>query len=383
MTRLSSTFKTFFKSEKTGGFLLILCTLLSIVLSNSDFGTTYTEFWHTNLGGHDISHWINDCLMSIFFLLISLELEREVYTGELSSLKNASLPVIAALGGVIVPSMIYALFNYNTPQLKGAGIPMATDIAFAIGVLSLLGNKVPIGLKVFLTALAVIDDLLAIIVIAVFYTNDFSVFHLMLSILVFGILIVLNRLKINMLLPYLIGGVILWICMYKSGIHPSLSGVLLAFAIPFGKGEKNSISYKLQHALHYPVALFIIPLFALANTCITFSPGWSEGIFNNVSIGIILGLLIGKPVGILIFSLIGIKIKICNLPEGVNKNHLLGGGVLAGIGFTMSIFITLLAFDDSATINNSKMAVLFSSTLAGILGAVLLSNIKDNSTQSR
>jgi NhaA family Na+:H+ antiporter len=383
MTRLSSTFKTFFKSEKTGGFLLILCTLLSIVLSNSDFGTTYTEFWHTNLGGHDISHWINDCLMSIFFLLIGLELEREVYTGELSSFKNASLPVIAALGGVIVPAMIYVIFNYNTPQLKGAGIPMATDIAFAIGVLSLLGNKVPIGLKVFLTALAVIDDLLAIIVIAVFYTNDFSVFHLMLSFLVFGILIVLNRLKINMLLPYLFGGIFLWICMYKSGIHPSLSGVLLAFAIPFGKGEKNSISYKLQHALHYPVALFIIPLFALANTCITFSPGWSEGIFNNVSIGIILGLLIGKPVGILIFSLIGIRIKICNLPEGVNKNHLLGGGVLAGIGFTMSIFITLLAFDDSATINNSKMAILFSSTLAGILGAVLLSNIKGNSTQSR
>jgi NhaA family Na+:H+ antiporter len=205
----------------------------------------------------------------------------------------------------------------------------------------------------------------------------------MLSFLVFGILIVLNRLKINMLLPYLIGGIFLWICMYKSGIHPSLSGVLLAFAIPFGKGEKNSISYELQHALHYPVALFIIPLFALANTCITFSPGWSEGIFNNVSIGIILGLLIGKPVGILIFSLIGIKIKICNLPEDVNMNHLLGGGVLAGIGFTMSIFITLLAFDDSATINNSKMAILFSSTLAGILGAVLLSNIKNNSTQSR
>ena len=197
MTKLSSTFKIFFKSEKTGGFLLILCTLLSIVLSNSDFGATYTEFWHTNLGGHDISHWINDCLMSIFFLLIGLELEREVYAGELSSLKNASLPVIAALGGVLVPALIYGLFNYNTPQLKGAGIPMATDIAFAIGVLSLLGNKVPIGLKVFLTALAVIDDLLAIIVIAVFYTNDFSVFHLMLSFLVFGILIVLNRLKIK------------------------------------------------------------------------------------------------------------------------------------------------------------------------------------------
>ena len=383
MTRLSSTFKNFFTSEKTGGFLLILCTLLSIALSNSDYGATYTEFWHTKLGGHDISHWINDCLMSIFFLLIGLELEREVYAGELSSYKKATLPAIAALGGVLVPTLIYALFNYNTPQIKGAGIPMATDIAFAIGVLSLLGNKVPTGLKIFLTALAVIDDLLAIIVIAVFYTNDFSLYYLMLSFLVFGILIVLNRLKINLLLPYLIGGVFLWICMYKSGIHPSLSGVLLAFAIPFGKGETNSISYKLQHALHYPVALFIIPLFALANTCITFSPGWSEGIFNNVSIGILLGLLIGKPVGIFIFSLVGIKINICNLPEGVNKKHLLGSGILAGIGFTMSIFITLLAFEDPTTINISKMAILFSSTMAGILGAVVLSNIKNNSTQPK
>ena len=375
MIKITSTFKAFFQSEKTGGFLLIGCTLFSIIITNSCFGGQYQNTWATLLCNHTLTEWINDALMSIFFLLIGLELEREIYAGELSSIKTASLPIIAAIGGVIVPASIYACFNFNTPYLSGTGIPMATDIAFAIGILSLLGNKVPVGLKVFLTALAVIDDLLAILVIAVFYTNTISSWYLFLSALIFVMLLLMNKMKINMLLPYLIGGILLWICMFHSGIHPTLSGVLLAFAIPFGKGDNKSISYKLQHALHYPVAFFIIPIFALANTCIVFTSNFSESMLHPINLGIIFGLLVGKPFGIMLFSKMSIKLKICSLPEDVNFKHLLGGGILAGIGFTMSIFICVLSFNNQEWINNAKMSVLIASSIAGIVGGITLNRI--------
>jgi NhaA family Na+:H+ antiporter len=374
--KLSRLFKDFFNSEKTGGILLICCTCLSMILANSAWGQHYIAFWENeSVSGHSIGHWINDGLMAIFFLLIGLELEREVYAGELSNFKNALFPVLCALGGVIIPAGIYFAFNAGSPTVDGVGIPMATDIAFAIGILSILGNKVPPSLKVFLTALAVIDDLCAIIVIAIFYTDSISFLHLSLSLGIFIILLVLNRLKIRNLIPYLIGGVGMWYFMLHSGVHATLSGVLLAFAIPFGNGDEKSTSYILQHFLHKPVAFIIIPLFALANTCIVFSPGWHEGLYTNESIGIIGGLALGKPIGIVVFGAIAVFTGICTLPAGLKWKHIGGVGFLGGIGFTMSIFITLLAFNDQEHISIAKISIIFASLISAVLGLILLNMI--------
>ncbi|HZX74352.1 MAG TPA: Na+/H+ antiporter NhaA, partial [Cyclobacteriaceae bacterium] len=266
--RLTPLFTEFFESEKAGSIILIACTLASLLIANSDFQIPYLNFWNYPAAGHDISHWVNDGLMTIFFLLIGLELEREIYIGELSSIKNALWPTIAALGGMVVPAGIYIYINYGTPTQSGMGIPMATDIAFAIGVLSLLGKRVPASLKVFLTALAVIDDLGAILIIAFFYSGGISLLYLSLALGIFLVLCILNRLKVYILLPYLIGGVAMWYCMLHSGVHATITGVMLAFAIPFSDGGESSISYKLQHWLHKPVSFLILPLFALANTCI-------------------------------------------------------------------------------------------------------------------
>ena len=252
--QLTKIFKEFFESEKAGGIILMLCTLLSLLLVNSSYSEAYLQIWHWPLFGENLEHWINDGLMAIFFLLIGLELEREVYNGELSNLKNALLPMMAALGGMILPVIIYFGFNIQKGSLTGAGIPMATDIAFALGILSLLGNRIPASLKVFLTALAVIDDLGAILVIAIFYTGSIIWINLLISLSIFLILLILNRMKVYKLLPYLIGGVFMWYFMLHSGVHATITGVLLAFAIPFGKGDESSISIKLQHFLHKPVA---------------------------------------------------------------------------------------------------------------------------------
>jgi NhaA family Na+:H+ antiporter len=310
--------------------------------------------------------------MAIFFLLIGLELEREVYIGELSNLKKALFPVFSAVGGVIVPAIIFLIYNYGTATQSGAGIPMATDIAFAIGMLALLGKSVPVSLKVFLTALAVIDDLCAILVIAFFYTSSISFLYLGISLLIFLILFVLNRMKINNLIPYLIGGVGMWYCMLHSGIHATLSGVMLAFVIPFGKGDVKSISYKLQHTLHNPVAFIIIPLFALANTCIIFGNDWTMALSSKLGVGIITGLVIGKPIGILLFSSIAVFIGICAVPEGLKWKHIAGASLLAGIGFTMSIFITMLAFSDNQQIDSGKIAIIFASLIAATTGLITL-----------
>jgi NhaA family Na+:H+ antiporter len=376
--RITKLFSDFFNSEKTSGLLLIICTAVSILLSNSNFQHNYIQFWETNVNGHSVTHWINDGFMSIFFLLIGLELEREIYHGELSNLKNALLPVVAALGGVLVPAGIYLFFNHGTPAQSGAGIPMATDIAFAIGILSLLGNKVPTSLKIFLTALAVIDDLLAIVVIAVFYSNGVSFLYLGIAIGIFILLLVLNRLKIKNLIPYLAGGVAMWYCMLHSGIHATLAGVLLAFAIPFGSGNERSPSYVLQNALHIPVAFIIIPLFALANTCIVFENNWVDGLFSNEGIGIYAGLVVGKPIGILLFSGIAVMMGICALPTDLRWKHIFGAGLLAGIGFTMSIFITLLAFNGAGAIAAAKIAIVFASFSASVFGLAGLKLILGN-----
>ena len=367
-------FKDFFESEKAGGLLLLLVTLLSLALANSPVQTSYIEFWETEIGHHSITHWINDGLMTIFFLLIGLELEREIYGGELSDIRNATLPIFGALGGMLIPAGLFLAFNWGTITQNGAGIPMATDIAFAIGILSLLGNRVPTSLKIFLTALAVIDDLGAILVIALFYTETISFLYLGMAFGVMGILFILNRKNVHSLFPYLIGGAVMWYCMLNSGVHATITGVLLAFVIPYGNGGKKTSSYRLQHFLHRPVAFFILPLFAIANTGIAIDSNWHEGLTHANSIGIMIGLIVGKPIGITLFALVCVKLGIGSLPKDLKWKHILGAGMLGGIGFTMSIFITLLAFknDGEAVITYSKIAILVASFVSGTLGFLWL-----------
>ena len=373
--KLTKTFKAFFENEKSGGLLLLFVTIISLCLANSSFQMEYISLWEKDLGGHSITHWINDGLMTIFFLLIGLELEREIYHGELSSIKNASLPIMAAFGGMLVPAAIFLALNYGTNTQNGAGIPMDTDIAFAIGILSLLGNKVPPSLKIFLTALAVIDDLGAIIVIAVFYTTSIAFANLAIALGIWAVLFGLNRLKIHNVIPYLIGGVAMWYFMLNSGVHATITGVILAFVIPFGDGDEKTLSHKLQHFLHKPVAFIILPLFAMANTCIAIGSDWHHGLNHPNTFGIILGLVIGKPLGILLFSFMGVSAGYCVLPKKLKWTHILGAGMLGGIGFTMSIFITILAFKDPETIVYSKIAILIASLLSGIFGFVYLKYI--------
>lgn len=365
-------FKEFFNSEKAGGLLLIVCALLSLVISNVSFGASYQKFWESSLGPFSISHWINDGLMSIFFLLIGLELEREIYHGELSKPKDALFPVFGAMGGMLIPALIFLLFNWGLPTQSGAGIPMATDIAFAIGILSLLGNQVPTSLKLFLTALAVIDDLGAIIMIAIFYTQTIVWIKLFLALGIWSFLLILNRMRIHQLWPYLISGIAMWIFMYQSGVHATITGVLLAFAIPFGNGRPTSTSYKLQHVLHQPVAFIILPLFAIANTAIPVSTDFNAIISQASSLGVGMGLLVGKPLGIFLFSFLAVQSGICKLPSDLNWKLIIGVGFLGGIGFTMSIFITLLAFNQLELIQNTKLVILLYSCLAGLLGWTIL-----------
>ncbi|WP_026727465.1 Na+/H+ antiporter NhaA [Flavobacterium denitrificans] len=380
---LTKTFNSFFNNEKSGGLLLLFVTICSLYLANSAYSVEYVSFWEKDLAGHSITHWINDGLMTIFFLLIGLELEREIYHGELSNIKNASLPIMAALGGMLVPAAIFLALNFGTATQNGAGIPMATDIAFAIGILSLLGNKVPPSLKVFLTALAVIDDLGAIIVIAVFYTTSIAFVNLAIALGIWGFLFVLNRMKINNIIPYLIGGIVMWYFMLNSGVHATITGVILAFVIPFGDGSENSSSYKLQHLLHKPVAFIILPLFAIANTCIAITQDWHEGLNHPNTYGIILGLVVGKPLGIVLFSSIGVTAGLCALPKKLKWAHILGAGMLGGIGFTMSIFITILAFKDPETIVFSKIAILIASMLSGFFGFFYLKHTLKKDLKSK
>jgi Na+:H+ antiporter, NhaA family len=370
--KLTVLFKDFFESEKASGLVLLVCTAVSLLLANSSASEYYFSLLHVEFAGNTLTHWINEGLMTIFFLLIGLELERELYNGELSNKKNALLPLVGAIGGMIIPAGIYLLFNYGTPLQSGAGIPMATDIAFALGILSLVGNRVPASLKIFLAALAVIDDLGAIIVISVFYTATIAWFYLLAVLLIWGLLFLLNRLKVHNLIPYIVGGIAMWYCMLHSGVHASIAGVILAFVIPFGTGAEKSTSYILQKALHKPVAFFILPLFALANTAIIISTNPLQIFTQHYSIGILLGLSIGKAIGIFLFCMLAIKLGICILPKELKRIHIIGAGFLGGIGFTMSVFITMLAFNDDAIINNAKLVIIFSSFVAGLIGYVIL-----------
>lgn len=372
---LTSLFKDFFNSEKTSGFLLIGCTLVSMLLANSGVGESYTGFWETQFNGHSITHWINDGLMAIFFLLVGLELEREIYAGELAGIRKATFPAMAAFGGVLVPALIFTAFNFGTEFQAGAGIPMATDIAFAIGMLALLGSRVPANLKIFITALAVIDDLCAIIVIAIFYSEGVTWLYLAAAGATMLLMFALNRLKVYNLLPYIVLSIVLWYCMLNSGIHATIAGVLAAFAIPFGNGNEKSPSYILQHALHKPVAFIIVPIFALANTAIIFEPNWMAGLASTESYGIIAGLVVGKPIGIMIFSFLAVALGIASLPKGLKWKHILGTGMLAGIGFTMSIFVAILAFDNPSFVATAKISIIAASLISAIIGLVYLNFI--------
>ena len=376
--QLSKTFRDFFDSEKSSGVLLVLCTAVSLLLANSAAGSAYIDLWHAELGGLSVEHWINDLLMAVFFLLIGLELERELYVGELSDFRNALLPIVAAAGGVALPALIHFSLNAGTPTQAGIGIPMATDIAFALGILALVGSSVPASLKVFLTALAVMDDLAAVVVIAVFYTADLSLGYLVGALAVFGALVVLNRMRVMVLLPYMVGGLLMWFLMYRSGVHATIAGVLLAFAVPFAgrHNDEKSPSHRLEHFLHRPVAFVVLPMFALANTAIVVGTDALASLATSNSLGIMAGLLVGKPLGITLASFVAVSAGVCRLPGDLGWKHVVGAGMLGGVGFTMSIFITNLAFTGQAdTINASKMAILLSSLVAGTVGFVWLRSV--------
>lgn len=378
ITRL---FKDFFDSEKAGGFILIGCALISLLVANTSIGNGIPEFLHSYVDlsfgglklGHTVEEWVNDGLMTIFFLLVGLEIERELYEGELSSFRNAILPVVAAVGGMLFPALIHYSFNAGTETVSGFGIPMATDIAFALGVLSIAGKHVPVSLKIFLTALAIIDDLGAIAVIAIFYNEDFAATWFFAALAIFLLLYGLGRVKIYALWVYLIGGVIMWYCMMQSGVHATISGVLLAFAIPFPPiaNDKNP-SYRLQHLLHKPVAFFVLPVFALVNTVIVLPSDLLNTLTSRNSLGIMAGLIVGKVAGILLACFIAIRSGIAIMPGDLNWRYLFGVSLLAGIGFTMSIFITNLAFNDQELIISSKISILLASLIAAISGLAIL-----------
>jgi Na+:H+ antiporter, NhaA family len=377
---LSLYFKKFFQSSQSSGIILIFCVIISLVIANSSFGESFQRFLDKETGiglfhlKYAVSIWINDGLMAVFFLLVGLEIKRELLEGELSSFKNASLPIFAAIGGMLIPAVIYGISNMGTQYSNGWGIPMATDIAFSLAIISMLGSKIPNSIKIFLAALAIVDDLGAILVIAIFYTDQIHWMYLLLSLGVTVLLFILNFLKVTRLIFYIIPGLFLWYFLHHSGIHATIAGVLLAFSIPTNVSNvETSPLEKLEHRLHFPVNFLIMPIFALANTNIMFDNNMIEGLTSTLGIGIIAGLILGKLIGINLFSFIAIKLKVSSLPQNSSWTQMIGVGFLAGIGFTMSIFITLLSFKEEIDIQNkAKFSILIASFLAAILGFIIL-----------
>jgi len=417
----------FLHREASGGILLIICTVIALIWANSPLSDSYHHLWHTyldiNFGNvfnlnYSIHHWINDGLMAIFFFTVGLEIKRELLVGELSSLQKASLPIAGAIGGMVVPATLFVIFNSGGIGADGWGIPMATDIAFVVGIMALLGSRIPLTLKIFVLALAIADDIGAVLVIAVFYTAEISVTALVIAGIVLILLIILNKLGTINIIPYTILGIILWLAFLKSGVHATIAGVLLAFTIPAssrfntkefsdrvkhliksfdetGEHWKNVLNnaesqhdvmaiesscekiltplQRFEHGLHPWVAFFIIPIFALANAGVTLAGlDIFDALFSPISLGIIIGLFIGKQFGIFAFSFLAVKMKLASLPDGVNWKNLYGAGILAGIGFTMSLFIAGLAFADPALLDLSKIGVLTGSLLSGIVGYIYL-----------
>ena len=380
---ITKPFKWFFKLEAASGLVLLFSAIIALIVSNSELSILYfnTLNKYLYIGINDfglklsVIHWINDALMAIFFFFVTLEIKREFLQGELSNVKQALLPIIAAIGGMLVPALIYIYINFDNPEtLNGWAIPSATDIAFSLGVLSLLGSRIPLSLKVFLTALAIIDDLGAIVIIALFYSGDLSIKYLTLMLLVFIILLVFNKFNIKKVFPYLIFGLILWNFTHNSGIHATISGVLLAITIPHRKKEKDfSLLVKLEHSISPYVAFGIMPIFAFANAGVSFEGLTLSSLLNKVPLGIVLGLFVGKQLGVFIFSFISIKLKFAQMPNNSNWINLYGVGILTGIGFTMSLFVGNLAFVDNLQyIDGVKIGVLTGSLLSTLIGYTLL-----------
>lgn len=415
----------FLHKEASGGILLILFTIVALVWANSPFAESYHNFWHTNISinigqielEHSLHHWINDGLMVIFFFVVGLEIKRELLAGELSSIKKASLPIAAALGGMIFPAFIYTIFNLGKESASGWGIPMATDIAFVVGILALLGKRVPLALKIFILALAIVDDIGAVLVIAIFYTSQISFISLIIAAALIILLIIMNKLGVRNLLVYSIVGIVLWLAFLKSGVHATVAGVLLAFTIPASSrintkkffdetntlindfdtagehgdnvltnSERLSIVdqiennceriltplQRFEHGLHPWVSFFIMPVFALANAGVTIGAGITSALTNPVSLGIILGLFIGKQIGVFSFSYFAVKLKLADAPEGVSWKKIYAASILAGIGFTMSLFIANLAFTSPELLDTAKVGILSGSLISGIIGFLIL-----------
>ena len=380
---ISKPFKWFFKLESASGLILLVAAILALVISNSNLSLLYFEtlekylFIGINEFGIKLSviHWINDALMAIFFFFVTLEIKREFLQGELSNIKQALLPIIAAIGGMVVPALIYVIINLGDPEtLTGWAIPSATDIAFSLGVLSLLGKRVPLSLKVFLTALAIIDDLGAILIIAIFYSGDLDIKYLSLMLLAFLILLSINKFNIKKFLPYLLVGIFLWDFTHNSGIHATIAGVLLAMTIPHRKNEKDfSLLIKVEHAISPYVAFGIMPLFAFANAGVSLEGLSLSSLLDKVPLGIVLGLFVGKQLGVFIFSYISIKLKVAQMPSNTSWYNFYGVGVLTGIGFTMSLFVGNLAFAENIQyMDGVKIGVLTGSLLSTLFGYFLI-----------
>jgi len=429
---LTKPIQQFLHQQASGGILLIICTIIALAWANSSFAESYHHLWNTYLsieaGGfalkYSLHHWINDGLMVIFFFVVGLEIKRELIAGELSTPKKAALPIAAALGGMIFPALFYVIFNFDSEASSGWGIPMATDIAFVVGILALLGNKVPLALKIFVLALAIVDDLGAVLVIAIFYTSEISVNSLVIAGVLIVFLIILNRIGVRSLIIYSFIGVLLWLAFLKSGVHATIAGVLLAFTIPassrinttkFSKDTQSLIKefdnagghgenvlsneerlsivdrienncekiltplQRFEHGLHPLVSFFIMPVFALANAGVSIGEGFGSAISNPISLGIIFGLFLGKQFGIFSFSYIAIKIGLASKPQGVSWKKIYGAAILSGIGFTMSLFIANLAFNNQEFLDIAKVGILSSSLISGIIGFIFLkSALKEN-----
>ena len=380
---LSKPFRWFFKLEAASGVVLLFAAIIALVISNSDLAELYFStlnkylFIGINNFGLKLSvlHWINDALMAIFFFFVTLEIKREFLQGELSNIKQALLPIIAAVGGMLVPALFYVFVNLGDSEtLNGWAIPSATDIAFSLGVLSLLGKRVPLSLKVFLTALAIIDDLGAIVIIALFYSGDLSIKYLSLMLLAFILLLLINKFNIKKFLPYLIVGLFLWDFTHNSGIHATIAGVLLAMTIPHRKKEKDfSLLIKIEHAISPYVAFGIMPLFAFANAGVSLEGLSFASLLDKVPLGIVLGLFLGKQLGVFIFSYVSIKLKIAQMPNNTSWYNFYGVGVLTGIGFTMSLFVGNLAFAENMQyMDGVKIGVLTGSLLSTLFGYFLI-----------
>jgi NhaA family Na+:H+ antiporter len=421
-------FVAFAAYKTSGGILLLLCTVVALIWANSPWADGYRALWHTNftvaLAGrtlsHDLHFWVNDLLMVVFFFVVGLEIKREMLVGELASIRQAALPILAAFGGVVVPALVYSAFNARGPGAPGWGIPMATDIAFALGVMALLGDRVPLGLKVFLTALAIVDDIAAVLVIGVFYTTQIAWMSLGFAILLIAVLLAANRLGVRHPLPYVILGGCLWLAVLDSGVHATIAGVALAFTIPArttlrareflqhgravldhferaAESEKSVMNneeqqaavealetacervqpplHRMELALHHWVTFLIMPVFALANAGVTFSGNLGQTLGQPVSLGVLLGLLLGKPVGITLASWLAVRSRLASLPAGVNWSHIHGAAWLGGIGFTMSLFVAGLALADQRLLTMAKLGIFTASLCAGIIGSILLIRI--------